>query len=128
MLYFNLVDWLDENLAWKITKTPFFGTETIAVCIALFANDVLILTTTCKKDVKAAAHLIINSVFHCSKLYKVNRKADKSEVRPFSTWYINSTWQPVLFIDNNQIWVNALHISLESFWTVVLRSMHTCRN
>ena len=64
--------------------------------IALFADDVSILTTAHKReDAEAAAQSVVNSVFDRSQQWKVNLSADKSEVCPFSTWSNDSTWQPV---------------------------------
>ena len=64
--------------------------------VALFADDVSILTTAHKReDAEAAAQSVANSVFDRSQQWKLNLSADKSEVCPFSTWSNDNTWQPV---------------------------------
>ena len=61
--------------------------------VVLFADDVSILTTACKKeDAEAAAQSVVNCVVIWSQEWKLNLNADKSEVCPFSTWSNNSTW------------------------------------
>ena len=75
--------------------------------IALFGDDVSILTTARKKeDAEVAAQSVVNSVLIWSQEWKLNMNADKSEVCPFSTWSNDSTWQPALFIGTQKIWVN----------------------
>ena len=67
--------------------------------IALFADDVSIFITACKKeDSEAAAQSVVNSVVIWSQQWKLNLIADQSEVCPFSTWSNNSTWNPTIFI------------------------------
>ena len=79
---------------------------TNGVVIVLFADVVSILTTGHKKeDAEAAAQSVVNSGFDWSMQWKLNLKADESEVCPFPCWSNNSTWQHVLFIGNNQIQV-----------------------
>ena len=75
--------------------------------IALFADDVSILTTVRKKeDTQAAPQSVVNSVVIWSQEWKLNLNADKSEVCPFSTWSNNSTWNPTIFIGNQKVCVN----------------------
>ena len=75
--------------------------------IALFADDISILTTARKKeDGEAAAQSVVNSLLIWSQEWKLNLNADKSEVCPFSTWSNDSTWQPTIFIDTQKIRVN----------------------
>ena len=54
--------------------------------IAIFADDVSILTTAHKKDAEAAAQSVVNSVLIWRQEWKLSLNADKSEVCPFSTW------------------------------------------
>ena len=55
--------------------------------IALFADDVSILTTACKKeDAKAASQSAVNSVVTWSQEWKLNLNAEKRGVCLFSTW------------------------------------------
>ena len=55
--------------------------------IALFADDVSILTTSRKKeDAEAAAQSLVNSVVIWIQEWKLNLNTDKSEVCPLSTW------------------------------------------
>ena len=71
--------------------------------IALFADDVSILTTARKKeDAEAAPQSVVNSVVIWSQEWKLNLNADKSEVCPCSTWSNNSTWNPTIFIGNQR--------------------------
>ena len=59
--------------------------------IALFANDVSILTTACKKEnTKAAAQSAVNSVVTWSQEWKLNLNAEKREVCLFSAWSMTS--------------------------------------
>ena len=61
--------------------------------IALFADDVSILTTTRKKeDARGAAQSVVNSMLNWSQEWKLNMNADKREVFPFWTWSNSSTW------------------------------------
>ena len=76
--------------------------------ITLFADDVSILTTACKKeDVETAAQSVANSALIWNQVWKLNLNAGKSEVCPFSTWSNDSTWKPTIFIDIQKIRVNA---------------------
>ena len=60
--------------------------------IALFADDVSILTTAYKKeDAEAAAQSVVNSVVIWRQEWKLNLNVDKSEVYLFSTWSNDST-------------------------------------
>ena len=55
--------------------------------IVLFADDVSILTTACKKDdAKAAAQSAVNSVVTWNQEWKLNLNAEKREVCLFSAW------------------------------------------
>ena len=75
--------------------------------IALFADDVSILTTARKKeDAEVAAQSVVNSVLIWSQVWKLNLNADKSEVCPFSTWSNDSIWKPTVFIGTQKIRVN----------------------
>ena len=75
--------------------------------IALFTDDVSILTTARKKeDAEAAAQSVVTSVVIWSQEWKLNLNADKSEVCPFSTWSNDSTWNPSIFIDTQKVRVN----------------------
>ena len=75
--------------------------------IALFANDVSIITAARKKeDAEVAAQSVLNSVLIWSQEWKLNLKADKSEICPFSTCSKVSTWQPALFVPTQKIRVN----------------------
>ena len=75
--------------------------------IALFADDVSILTTARKKeDAEATAQSVVNSVLIGSQVWKLNLNADKSEVCPFSTWSNDITWQLTIFIGAQKIRVN----------------------
>ena len=75
--------------------------------IALFADDVSILTTACKEeDAEAAAQSVVNSVLIWSQNWKLNLNAEKSEVCPFSIWSNNSTWESAIFIGTQKICVN----------------------
>ena len=60
--------------------------------IALFADDVSILTTAGEReDAEATTQSVVNSVVTWSQEWKLNLHADKSEVCPFSTWSNNSS-------------------------------------
>ena len=75
--------------------------------IALFADDVSILTTAHKKeDAEAAAHSVVNFVVIWSQEWKLNLNTDKSEVCPFSTWSNNNTWNLTIFIGTQKICIN----------------------
>ena len=92
--------------------------------IALFADDVSILSTACKKeDVEAAAQSVVNSVFIWSQVWKLNLNAGKGEVCPFSTWSNDSTWQLTNFIGNQKICINIT--PRLSSWKEALRLTHT---
>ena len=75
--------------------------------IALFADDVSILTTACKReDAEATAQSVVSSVATWSQEWKLNLNAEKSEVCPFSTWSNDSSWTPSIFIGNRKVRVN----------------------
>ena len=75
--------------------------------IALFANDVSILTPAGKReDAEATAQSVVNSVVTWSQEWKLNLNAEKSEVCPFSTWLNNSSWNPATFMGNQKVRVN----------------------
>ena len=75
--------------------------------IALFADDVSILTTARKReDAEATAQSVVSSVVTWSQEWKLNLNAEKSEVCPFSTWSSNSSWNPTIFIRNQNVRVN----------------------
>ena len=75
--------------------------------IALFADDVSILTTAHKKeDAEAAAHSVVNFVVIWSQEWKLNLNTDKSEVCPFSTSSNNNTWNLTIFIGTQKICIN----------------------
>ena len=75
--------------------------------IALFGDDVSILTTARKKeDAEAVPQSVVNSVVSWSQLWKLNSNADKSEICPFSTWSNDSSWNPTIFIDTQRVRVN----------------------
>ena len=75
--------------------------------IALFGDDVSILTTTRKKeDAEAVAQSVVNSVVSWSQLWKLNSNAHKSEICPFSTWSNDSSCNPTIFIDTQRVRVN----------------------
>ena len=60
--------------------------------IALFADDVSMLTAAGKKKyAEAAAQLVFNSVSISSQEWKLNLNIEKREARPFSTWSNDST-------------------------------------
>ena len=62
------------------------------VVIALFADDVSILTTAHKReDAEATAQSVVSFVVTWSQERKVNLNAEKSEVCPFSTWSNDSS-------------------------------------
>ena len=75
--------------------------------IALFADDVSILTTACKReDAEATAQSVVSSVVTWSQEWKLNLNAEKSEVCPFSTWSNDSSWNPTIFIGNQKVRIN----------------------
>ena len=75
--------------------------------IALFADDISILTTAHKKeDAEAAAQSVVTFVVIWSQEWKLNLNADKSEVCPFSTWSNDSTWNPTIFIGTQKVRIN----------------------
>ena len=75
--------------------------------IALFADDVSILTTARKReDAEATAQSVVSSVVTWSQEWKLNLNAEKSEVCPFSTWSNDSSWNPTIFIGNQKVRVN----------------------
>ena len=75
--------------------------------IALFADDVSILTTARKReDAEATAQSVVSSVETWSQEWKLNLNAEKSEVCPFSTWSNDSSWTPSVFIGNRKVLVN----------------------
>ena len=75
--------------------------------IALFANDVSILTPAGKReDAEATTQSVVNSVVTWSQEWKLNLNAEKSEVCPFSTWLNNSSWNPAIFMGNQKVRVN----------------------
>ena len=57
-----------------------------AAAVAIFADDVSILTMAHKKDAEAAAQSVVKSVLIWRQEWKLNLNADKSKVCPFSTW------------------------------------------
>ena len=75
--------------------------------IALFADNVSILTTACKRgDAETAAQSVVNSVVTWSQEWKLNLNAKKGEVCPLSTWSNDSSWNPAIFIVNEKVRVN----------------------
>ena len=75
--------------------------------IALFADDVSILTTARKReDAEATAQSVVSSVVTWCQEWKLNLNAEKSEVCPFSTWSNDSSWNPSIFIGNQKVCVN----------------------
>ena len=72
--------------------------------IALFADDVSILTTARKKEAaKVTTQSVVSSVVTWSQEWKLNLNTD---VCPFSTWFNDSSWNPTIFIGNQRIRVN----------------------
>ena len=89
--------------------------------IALFADDVSILTTAHKKeDPEATVQSVVNSVLIWSQIWTLNLSADKSEVCPFSTWSNDSTWKPTIFISTQKIRVN---VTLRLLGVILDRSL-----
>ena len=75
--------------------------------IVLYADDVSILTTACKKeDTEAAAQSVVNSVVIWSQEWKSNLNTDKSEVCLFSAWSNNSSWNPIIFVSLQKVHLN----------------------
>ena len=75
--------------------------------ITLFANDVSILTTARKReDAETTAQSVVSSVVIWSQEGKLNLNAEKSEVCPFSTWSNDGSWNPTIFIGNQEVRVN----------------------
>ena len=75
--------------------------------IALFADDVSILTTAQKEeDAEAAAQSEVTSVVIWSWEWKLNLNADKIQGFPFSTWSNDSIWNPTIFIGTQKVCVN----------------------
>ena len=75
--------------------------------IALSVDDVFILTTARKKeDAQAATQSVVNSVVIWGKVWKLNLNADKSEVCPFSPWSHDSSWNPTIFMNTQNVRVN----------------------
>ena len=75
--------------------------------IALFADNISILTTTHKRDdAEATAQSVVNSVVTWSQEWKLNLNVEKSEVCPFSTWSNDSSWNPTIFTGNQKVRVN----------------------
>ena len=75
--------------------------------IALFADDVSILTTACKReDAEATAQSVVSSVLTWIQEWKLNLNAEKSEVCPFSTWTNNSSWNRTIFIGHQKVCIN----------------------
>ena len=80
--------------------------------IALFADDVSILTTARKKeDAAAGAQSLVTSVVIWSQEWKLNLNADKSEVCAFSIWSNDSTWNPTIFIGTQKVTSTLLLVS-----------------
>ena len=75
--------------------------------IALFTDDVSIVTTAQKReDAEAAAQSVLNSVVTWSQEWKLNLNAEKSVVCPFSTWSNDNSWNPTILIGNQKVRVN----------------------
>ena len=75
--------------------------------ITLFADDVSIFTTARKReDAEAAAQSVVKFVVTWSQEWKLNLNAEKSEVCPFCSWSSDSSWNPTIFIDNQNVRVN----------------------
>ena len=75
--------------------------------IALFADNVSILTTACKTEAaEVAGQSVVNSVLIWSLQWKLNLNAEKSEVCSFSTWSNDSLWWPIIFIGTQKIRLN----------------------
>ena len=72
--------------------------------IALFADDISMLTTAHKKvDAEAAAQSVVNSVVIWSQEWKLNLNADTSEVNTFSISSNDSTWTPNIFTGTQKV-------------------------
>ena len=75
--------------------------------IALFADNISILTTACKTEAaEVAGQSVVNSVLIWSLQWKLNLNAEKSEVCSFSTWSNDSLWWPIIFIGTQKIRLN----------------------
>ena len=75
--------------------------------IALFADDISILTAACKKeDVEVVSQPVVTSVVIWSKGWKLKLNSNKSEVCSYSTWLNDSTWYPAIFIGTQKVWIN----------------------
>ena len=81
--------------------------------IALFADDISMLTTAHKKvDAEAAAQSVVNSVVIWSQEWKLNLNADTSEVNTFSISSNDSTWTPNIFTGTQKVYVNTTPLLL----------------
>ena len=79
----------------------------VDAAIDLFADDVSILTTACKReDAETTAQSVVSSVVTWSQEWKLNLNTDKREVCPFSTWSNDSSWNPTIFIGNQKVCIN----------------------
>ena len=86
--------------------------------IALFADDVSILTTARRKeDVEVAAQSVVNSVVTWSQEWKLNLNADKSEVYPFSTWPKTALGNQLFLLVLRKFASTPLLVFSVSFWT-----------
>ena len=74
--------------------------------IALFTDDVSILTTARKRKDAEATVQSVSPVVTWSQEWKLNLNTEKCEVCPFSAWSNNSSWNPTIFIGNQKIRVN----------------------
>ena len=75
--------------------------------IALFTDDVSILTTARKKeDAVAAAQSKAAKVYEWSRTWKLNLNTDKRECCPFSTQSKDSKWYPSLTFGGQEIRVD----------------------
>ena len=71
------------------------------------------LTTARKKgDAEAAAQSVVNYVVIWSQEWKLNLRADTSEVNPFSISSNDSTWTPNIFSDTQKVCVNTTPLLL----------------
>ena len=71
------------------------------------------LTTARKKgDAEAAAQSVVNYVVIWSQEWKLNLRADTSEVNPFSISSNDSTWTPNIFNDTQKVCVNTTPLLL----------------
>ena len=75
--------------------------------IALFTDDISILTTTHKReDAEATAQSVVSPVVTWSQEWKLNLNSEKSEVCPFSTLSNDSSWNPTIFTGNQKVRIN----------------------